>query len=302
MNIRDLDLNLLFVFEAIYTTGNISQAAKQLDVSQPAVSNALARLRKHLDDQLFVREGNGVAPTTRAETMIVPIRSALTTIKSSLEDHDAFDPATSKRHFRLIMADAFEPMLMPALLKHVDKEPDLTYELLPPQSVIVEDALKNNKLDLAVFLAPSRVSDLRAEPLIDLDLVVIARKNHPRISDGNLPPEPFLSERLVTLNLDSGKLANSEKLTFWQRTQHQIVCKVFKGSSIPNIVAQTDLIGIVPRIHAEHVAQHLDLQILTMPTPMSNQRLHLIWHERNDFDDANLWLRNRIKAAFSKLG
>ena len=301
MNIRDLDLNLLFVFEAIYSTGNISQAAKRLDLSQSATSNALTRLRKHLDDQLFVRDGNGVAPTVRAENIIVPIRTALTTIKSGLGDYDAFDPATSKRHFHLLIADPIEPLLMPALLKHSDEEPNITYELSPPQSVPLEDALKNNKLDLAVFLAPSRIPELRVEPLIALDLVGLARQGHPRLCSGNLPLEAFSSERLVALNLDYGKLANSEKVTLWQRTQHKIACKVFKVSSIPNIVANTGLIGIVPRLYAEHVAKHLDLQILTMPTPMSNQRFQLIWHERNDVDDAHCWLRKRIKSVFSDL-
>ena len=119
MNIRDFDLNLLLVFEAKYSSGNISRAADNLDLSQPAVSNALSRLRKQLDDPLFVRSGNGVVPTIRADEIIDPVRNALSTLQQSIGTTAEFDPQTSKRHFRLLVADPLEQIVMSRLLQSI---------------------------------------------------------------------------------------------------------------------------------------------------------------------------------------
>ena len=180
MNIRDLDLNLLFVFEAVYTTGNISKAARQLGLSQPAVSNALTRLRKQLDDQLFVREGNGVVPTARAESIIEPVRTALGTIQTGLGPVESFDPLKSKKHFRLIVADPLEPIILPELLKITEQNDQLTYELLPPQSVNIEEALLQNRIDLAIFLMPERIGEILSAPLFPVDLSGLSVSRCPR--------------------------------------------------------------------------------------------------------------------------
>ena len=295
MNIRELDLNLLFVFEAVYSNGNISQAAKQLDLSQPAVSNALTRLRKQLDDQLFVREGNGVVPTARAEAMIDPVRASLNAIQHSLSPPEKFDPQTSTRHFRLIVADPLEPLLMSELFADIKPDTKITYELLPPQRVNIEEALLQDKIDLAVFLMPDRIPEIISEPLLPVDTVLLVREGHPRI-DGEIQPEQLMQENHVSLMLAPGKLENSSKLTVWHKLQQRVICHVNKVSSIAQTIATTDLIGFVPRIYAEHMANHYRLQIIELKTPFSNQNFHLSWHKRYDSDEAHRWLREKIKS------
>jgi LysR family transcriptional regulator, transcriptional activator for leuABCD operon len=141
LNMRSLDLNLLVVFAGIYSAGNISHAARQLDMSQPAMSNALARLRKQLDDQLFVRAGNGVVPTPKADAIAGPIRDAIQSIQRTLGAPMAFDPATSERNFRIICADPMEPLVMPQLARAIQGEGSVSITLLPPQTVQIEDAI-----------------------------------------------------------------------------------------------------------------------------------------------------------------
>lgn len=299
MNIRDLDLNLLFVFEAIYSTNNISKAAKRLDLSQPAMSNALGRLRKQIDDPLFVRDGNGVVPTLRAETMIEPVRNALAAIRQSIRPAEGFDPITSKRHFRLIVADPLEPIIMPKLLIGLTQDTQICYELLPPQSTDIEDALLHSKIDLAVFLMPDRIAELSSQALHPVDLVVLARVGHPRIN-GTITPQHMMQENNVALTLTPGRLANSSKVTFWQKIQQKTVCQVPKVSSITQIVATTDLIGMVPNIYAEKVAERYNLQVIRPQTPVSNQQFHMIWHKRNEVDEGIVWLRNQIESCFSQ--
>lgn len=296
MNIRNLDLNLLLVFEAVYATGNISEAARQLDLSQPAVSNALNRLRKQLDDPLFVREGNGVVPTSKSVTIIEPIRAALKAIQDTIEQPDEFDPATSRRHFRIIVADPLEPLIMPELLGKISVDTQITYELLPPQRFNIEEALLQDRIDLAVFLMPERVPGIVSEPLMPVDLVALARIGHPRIS-GTVQPKQLMQENHVGLMLVPGKLENSSKVTVWQAIEQRVVCHVHKVNSIPQIVAATDLIGFVPRKYAEHLSRHYDLQIINLDAPFSNQKFHLSWHKRHEHDGPHKWLREQIVRA-----
>src|ERR1700722_13612139 len=118
VNLKNVDLNLLVIFEAVYSTGNISRAADRLSMSQPAVSNALARLRELIDDPLFVRAARGVEPTSKTREMINPVRVALGLIGRNL-DNKAIDisPSTDKRIFRVIIVDPLEPIIMPTLVR-----------------------------------------------------------------------------------------------------------------------------------------------------------------------------------------
>ena len=129
INLRNVDLNLLIVFDAVFATGNISHAARQLALSQPAVSNALTRLREHFDDPLFVRAGRGVKPTTRSQQMIEPVREALRLIRQQFDGGGTLDLASYKRVFRIVIVDPLEPILMPPLLRDISAHaPQVTIE------------------------------------------------------------------------------------------------------------------------------------------------------------------------------
>ncbi len=299
MNIRDLDLNLLVVFEAIYTSGSISRAAQNLDLSQPALSNAVARLRKQMNDQLFVRSGNGVVPTTRADEIIVSVRNALSMIRQSINPEGAFDPKSSKRHFRLIVADPLEQIIMPRILQDIGSDSQVTFELQPPQSTPVEESLLSGKTDLAAFLMHEKSSELRSTALCPVDLLIVARKDHPRIRKPVTMPQ-LRQEGFITISLSPGKLANSEKVTFWQRLHLKEICQVYKISSVCQLAAQTDLIGLVPRIYAEQAASAYGLQVIDLPVVLSNQQFHLTWRHSTGFDDGLIWLRERIVSCFTQ--
>jgi DNA-binding transcriptional LysR family regulator len=122
MELGNIDLNLLVVFEAIYSGGSISRAGKQLGMSQPAVSNALARLRELMDDALFVRTRRGVDPTVKARRLIGPVREALGLIEGQLKSGRQFDLASYKRLFRILMFDPLEPIMLPSVLRQIAEE------------------------------------------------------------------------------------------------------------------------------------------------------------------------------------
>lgn len=298
MNMRDLDLNLLVVFEAIYSAGSISRAADTLNLTQPALSNALARLRKQLDNQLFVRSGNGVVPTALADEIIEPIREALYAIDQSIRPKELFDPAVTKRHFRLIVADPLEQIVVGSLLRTIGHQSQITFELQPPQTTNIEAALLEGKADLAVFLMPIRVAELNNTPLCSVDPVVIARRDHPRVSAGS-PREEVMREGVVSLALSPGKLENSEKVNILKRLNVRQVCQVSKVSSIAQLVSESDLVGLLPAIYARKVAARYGLEIISHPVPEIEQKFQLIWHRRFESDPGHIWLRDTIADAVS---
>lgn len=299
MNMRKIDLNLLVVFEAIYSAGNISRAADKLNLTQPALSNALGRLRKQLDNPLFVRSGNGVAPTALAEEIIEPIREALFAIEQSIAPKDVFDPAVTKRHFKLIVADPLEQIVMGSLLRTIGSKSQISFELQPPQTTNIEAALLEGKADLAVFLMPIRVAELNNTPLCSVDPVAIARRDHPRVSAGS-PRESVMKEGFVALALSPGKLENSEKVNILKRFDARLVCQVSKVSSIAQLVSESDLVGLVPAIYARKLAAQYGLEIITLSVPEIEQKFQLIWHRRFDADAGHTWLRDTIQKAVSQ--
>lgn len=299
MNMRGIDLNLLVVFEAIYSAGNISHAADQLDLTQPALSNALARLRKQLDNKLFVRSGNGVVPTALADEIIGPIRDALFSIEQSIRPKEWFDPAVTKRHFRLIVADPLEQIVMGSLLRTIGSDSEISFELQPPQTNNLEQALLEGKADLALFLMPIRVAELNNTPLCAMDLVLIARRDHPRVS-AHSPREEVMREGFVALALGPGKLENSEKVNILKRLRPRQVCQVSKVSSIAQLVSESDLVGLLPAIYARKVAAQFGLEIIALPVPEIEQKFQLIWHRRFDSDAGHMWLRDNIARAVSE--
>jgi DNA-binding transcriptional LysR family regulator len=299
MDIRELDLNLLLVFDAIYTTGNISRAAITLDISQPAVSNSLARLRKQLDDPLFERSGNGVIATPYAETIIIPVRDALGTLSQSLKPASKFNPKSSKINFRLIVVDPLETIIMQRLLSDRSDNPKITFELLAPQAYNTEEALLTGTVDLTLFLLPPNSKEILSEPVCPIDPVIVIAKDHPRIKN-KLKLTHLLTEHFVSLNLQPNRLTNSEKISVWQQPKKKDACLVNKVSSVAQIAAKTELVGVVPRLYAISVQETYGLRILESPIKISNQHFFLSWHERYSTDPAHVWLRMRIKEIVQK--
>ena len=295
-NLRDLDLNLLLVFEAIYTNGNITQAAQAMGLSQPTISNSLSRLRETLDDQLFVRSGRGVIPTARAQALIGPIQRALKEISTATQPEEVFDPTTSKREFNIHMFDSMDPVIMPHLVSTVLSAGKVSFRMLLAPAIAVDDVIESKKADIGIGLEPGNRTNLRWEALCPLDLVVIAREGHP-VVNGSITDEQFESLGHVSLDFTPGANANANRIRLQKRMERHDVVKVSRPSAIPALVAVTDLIGLFNRSGAEALAKTHKLQILETPYQLGSQSIHIIWHQSNSNDPSIIWLREQIKQA-----
>jgi DNA-binding transcriptional LysR family regulator len=296
VNLKNLDLNLLVVFEAIYSTGNISRAAVQLSMSQPAVSNALARLRSLIDDPLFVRAKRGVEPTSKAREMIGAVREALDLIKRQL-DGTHLDLAAYRRQFRILMPDFLEPIMMPPLLKLITEQaPGVSIESPPVFRMDFANELLSGTLDLACYIYPVNAPDIVTVPICPVDVVIIARRQHPRIG-ATLDIETFQSLKQVTLIPELRALTHVEKDMAASRVQRHVVYMVGKLWSVPPIVERSDLVGTVPRRFAEEISKNFDIAIYDPPVPIAEQHLYMMWHRKNEHDPGHRWLRETLLIA-----
>jgi len=299
INLRNVDLNLLIVFDAVYATGNISHAARQLALSQPAVSNALTRLREHFDDALFIRAGRGVKPTLRSQQMIEPVREALRLIRQQFDGDRPLDLASYKRTFRIIIVDPLEAILMPPLLRDITAHaPKVTIESRPPWNTRVADDIIAGTLDLACYTFPVSAPGLMFETICPCDHIVVARRGHPRIG-ATLDIETFLSLDQVALIPELRGHTNIDRDITTRGGNRRIAYMVNKVWSMPGIVGSTDLVAVLPRRFAELMAPMFNLQIHESPIPIAPQDYHMIWHEKNADDPGHKWLRETLLASIA---
>jgi DNA-binding transcriptional LysR family regulator len=306
INLKSVDLNLLVVFEAIYSTGNISAAATQLAMSQPAVSNALARLRDLFGDPLFVRARRGVDATNKASEMIGPVREALLLIRRQLDGSDRVDPATLRRRFRILMIDTLEPLLSPPLIKTlIETAPGVSIESISGYRVDFVNQILTGTLDLAFYVFPVNAADVTAVPVCAVDAVCITRRGHPLIGD-RLDIETFKLLRHIVLVPEMRAHTHVDKDLAAQEVPRNAAYMVNRLWSVPPLVERSDLLGIVPRHFAEEVSKNFDIVIHEPPMKMSEQYLYMIWHTKNEHDPAHRWLREQMlqtaRAVFPQRG
>lgn len=294
MNIRDIDLNLLHIFNAIYSMRSISRAADHLDLSQPGMSHALGRLRKQLDDPLFVRKGNGVEPTARANEISEPIRLAIEQLSSSLEQNTSFNPTKSKRHFRLMIVEFTEQIILPHLLSKLEQNSNITFELVPIASIKMEDALLDGLIDVAVMLQPDARLEIQFESLFSINPVLIFKNDHPIRKE--LPnPAALQNYGTVAINLRSGRIQNLNKVQLLEHPSELPNCLVSSVIAIPPIVEKSDHIGFIPALHVPAAKRQFAIDSYEMPFKVVDQDIFLIWHVRSDEEPAQTWLRTEIR-------
>ncbi len=299
MNMNDLDLNLLVIFRAVMRQRNISRAAADLGQSQPTVSNALARLRRQLDDPLFVRAPRGVAPTPYAVGIAPKIDAALDLLADSLT-RSAFDPATARRDFSIIMTDIAEAVILPQALQSIGAEaPGVHFRTLQLPSVAAAAALRRGDIDLAIGYLPEFEAGFYQQTVFETDYVVIGAADN-----------PLLARRLTTARFAQARHALAEaagtghhvveRLLKRQGLDSQIAARVPRFLSLPLIVAASDLLATVPRPLGTLLAGTAALRVVDHPLDLPPVDIRMLWHERVHQDPASQWLRRRLAGVFAR--
>jgi DNA-binding transcriptional LysR family regulator len=312
-NLAALDLNLLRVLDVLMQERRVATAAQRLQLSQPAVSNALARLRKALGDELLTRAPKGMEPTPFAKELHATLQPALQAIEQSLQAKAAFDPASSRWQARIAMTDIGEIVFLPALLAHAGRAaPGLTLETLRDSQAKsfasasgITTAMAEGRVDLAMGWLPDVTEGLYQRKLFSQRYVCIARSGHPLLAakKPKLTIEKFLSADHIAIRAEgTGHTKADEMLQAMNHAgqQRKVKLRVPSFLSVPQIVSQTDLIATVPEKLAEQCAKPFQLHVLPLPVDMPAFELKVFWHRRVHTDPANQWLRSLIVSFFAE--
>lgn len=299
MELRDLDLNLLLVFNQLLIDRKVSAAAENLALTQPAMSNALKRLRTALNDQLFVRTSKGMAPTPYALHLAEPVTHAIQTLRDALGRQDTFDPLTSKRRFTMAMTDIGEIYFMPALMNALDElAPGCTISTLRNTADSLTERLQNGTVDLAVGLLPHLQAGFFQRRLFHHRYVCLCRAGHPALLQP-LTVEAFCSYghvKVVATNTGHGEVD-----TFYARAGvvRNVRLEVPHFVAVGHILQRTNLLATVPERFAISCQEPFGLSLLPPPVELPNIEINLFWHERFNKDPANRWLRQLMVDLFS---
>ncbi len=299
MNLRQLDLNLLVVLDAIYSEGGITRAAVKLHLTQPAVTHALNRLRAAFDDPLFVRDGRAMVPTPVARNLIHPVKAALRGIEILLQDVNRFDPGSTPRRFTLGLRDVMEPTLLPRLQQRVQATaPQLELESIQTERRSLESELASGRLDVALdILLP--LSEKVCRRRIHFDrLVVVVRQSHPVLRPG-LDLERYLQQDhiLATVRRHGGGSEDLELSRLGLRRRIRLRCQHYFAAL--EVVRQSDLVLTMPEGYARAANRQQEFQILPFPLEQPPRDGYLYWHANVDTDPANAWLRGQLLDAFT---
>ncbi|UZE97155.1 LysR family transcriptional regulator [Alkalimarinus alittae] len=294
-----IDLNLFIVFDAIYTEGNLTRAASVLNLTQPAVSHSLARLRDHFDDPLFVRQSNKMLPTAVAKNVISDVREALHQLQVALQQSRQFDPSTAQKRYAISVHDSLEASYLPYLMEHINKEaPSVDLTSTRVRRSELENKLASGDIDFAIdILLP--VSDNICHTQLENDqLVVVAAKNHPALSN-TLDLDHYLEQKhvLVSSRVSGPGMEDFELGRLGVQRQVGLRCQHFFSAC--RVVESSNMLLTMPETAAKMFSKVLDIALYSLPVELPGIDVHLYWHVNVDKDPANRWLRNKILMASS---
>jgi DNA-binding transcriptional LysR family regulator len=294
MNVQDVDLNLLRVFDAVLHEGGVTPAAARLGLTQPAVSNALARLRKLFGDPLFVRTPTGMDATPFARELAEPVRQALALLESALAHGPGFDPATATRAFRFYMSDLGQIEFLPPLIERVEQHaPGVRLEAVALDVEDIGGALAAGTLDLAVGFLPALGPPVQRRALFRDPYVCLMRADH---AIKSLTRKRFLDAGHVLVSYRGGHRVIEEA---FERAGIRVALRVPHFTVVPMVLERSDLILTLPARVARVYERQGKLKSLPVPLQIPVADVGVHWHERFEADPGNRWLREQVIELFA---
>jgi DNA-binding transcriptional LysR family regulator len=310
-NLRTFDLNLLKVFDEVMAGRSLTKAAVRLSLTQPAVSNALRRLRVSLGDELLVRKGRTLEPTSRAMELWPAVRDSLRNLQATLAP-GVFQPASAENVFVLAMADATAAELMPGLVDAIGKEaPGVSLRVLPLTTRDPRKLLDAEKADIAIGHFPVAMADLaaqaqRGEPsaymhyrLFQGDYVCVMRQGHP-YAKAPLTLKRYCEARHLLVSFSGHAFGFVDEALQAKGARRRVVLTVNQFFTAGKVVAHSDLLTVLPR-HFVNVTGFADQLVQReLPFKVPTIQVDAVWHHRQDTSAAHAWLRSKVVALADK--
>lgn len=305
VNFRTLDLNLLRIFDAVMAEGSATRAAQVLALTQPAVSQALRRLRSVLGEELFIRSPHGLSPTPRAEWLWPQVRSALAALRQAIAP-DAYDPQQDAAQWRLAMADATAALLAPGLVSAIEQGRALVnLRVMPLATRDPRRLLAAGEADLALGFFPDAVAAIVAEGadsllrharLYDTRYVCVMRRAHP-LARGRLTLDDFCAAHHLMVSFSGREQGPVDQALAALGRRRRIVLTVNQFFTAGRVVTRSDLLTVLPETFLDSTGYLDELAIRELPIALPPVHVEMLWHLRHDADPAHRWLRQQVGAA-----
>ena len=298
---KEFDLNLLRVVVALYDAGSVGRAAQALGMSQPALSAALARLRKAFGEPLFVRTARGMSPTPRAQTLAAGAREVLARVADEVLSEKTFAPATTTARFTFALSDVGEMVFLPKILESLQRlapQARVRSVSLPPARL--EQAMEGGEVDLAVGYFPDlRSSAFFQQRLFTHRFSCLLRADHP-IPGRKLTLEKFLSLGHAVVRAEGRSQEIFEKYLERRKISRRIVLLTPHFMSIPTVIGKTDLVVTLPHAIGLFFSKTgANIKVMEPPLPIPRIELKQHWHRNAHHDPKNRWLRRLVAELFS---
>ena len=293
-NLRKTDLNLFVVFSAIYDEGSITRAAEALNVTQPAVSNNISRLRDMFNDPLFVRVKSGVSPTPLARDLIGPVRKALGMLDQTVKKLEQFDPATSERTIHISMGDLAEVIILGALVHTIRAESAgirIHNYLTPRDSIPLK--LTSGEIDFAIEPVILNDANLHSQRIVSDQFVCVLRKDHPVAKNG-LQIEDYVGLDHIQVSGRRSGAGFIDMELYKLKRRRQIAVRVQHYLMTHSLLRESDMAITVPGKFAQRVYSEEEFALLPLPFEAPALELWLHWHASVDDNPANRWLREKV--------
>ncbi|MBW8898645.1 MAG: LysR family transcriptional regulator [Massilia sp.] len=295
-----IDLNLLSVFQEVYRERQISAAARRLGLTQSAVSNALARLRRTFGDELFVRTAHGMQPTPLAQQMAEPIGAAMAQVALALSQRSRFDPATSGRRFTLAMTDVGEVYFMPVLIERCRAcAPNVEIASIRANGLTLKDDMETGRVDLAIGAFEDVSEALYHRALFRQRFVSMFRKEHP-LARGKVDLARFVAASHLIVDAAQSPYDRINGLLEKAGVTAGTRFRVPHFTAVPYIVSTSDLVVTVPQKLAESAASPFGLKWIEPPLALPTLQTNVFWHRRFNHDPGIQWLRGLIADVFAE--
>lgn len=295
---KDIEIRLLKLFEAIYSTGSVTRAAAALDLSQPTVSIGLAGLRRHFGDELFVRTASGFSPTPLADQLVWPVRDLLQTAERLSSWKSLFDPASEDRTFRIAMTDASHIALMPQIYAYVrENAPNVRLEATSIDATLSR-RLQSGDVDIAIGLIHDLETGFYQQALYKQDWICLTRNDHPLMTDG-MTLDAYQQGEHVSIIGGTGQALLDEAVER-NNILRDVKLKLPGFLGISATLTHSNLISTLPRHIGETLARNAGLTVHKCPVAIDEFTVRQHWHARYHDDPANRWMRSVFSGLFAK--
>ncbi len=308
MNFRQLDLNLLRVLCAIYRLGSVTAAARQLALSQPATSNALARLRAFFDDELFVRSARGLNPTRKAARIVPGVIAHLHSLEGTVMSNEGFEAASSTLHWRLSMSDLGEMMFLPLLAQAFRVEsPHGQLSNVSVAALQVSAALDAHDIDLAIGILSPGHHSIASELLFQERFVAITASHWHSARVRKDSGTSLSAHELATVSLAVASPAATfhgsvDLMLNRLKLSDRIVLRARHYAALPELVMRSDLVAIVPLMYANSLVPRYAVRTWELPDHGPSYDVSMLWHQSASADLAHTWLRAVVRRLFQRVG